>query len=165
MDSLSDEVIYNITKYTNFKVRYVNKSFNKATKFKAINMIHKAFKGHVKKLEDAKKYPEIFKRHNLKNICKASSKCAARLALVCKQARYIIRKYVSVVLPYYNNNLPEPNLKLSIHLLYCFRHNSEIKVKHRDSRIYTATMLHAVRNYRDMMIKMPLSILLNEIHF
>lgn len=164
MYSLSDEVIQNITKYTDFKVRYVNKSFNKAAKSKAVGMIRKACKLHFKKLRDAKEHPDIFKRHSLKNLCKTSSKCAAKLALVRKQARYIIRKYVSSVLPYYNINLPDPNLKLSIYLINCFRCNSEIKIKHKDSRIYTATMIHAIRNYRDMMINMPLSMLLNEIH-
>jgi len=164
MDSLAYELIQNITKYADFKVRYINKSFNKATKLKAANMIHRAFKGHIKKLEDARKHPKIFKRHNLKNMYKTSPNNKTKLLLARKQSRYVIRKYVSTIMPYYAISLPEPNLKLSIYLLNCFRLNSEIKIKHKDNRVYASTMLHAVRNYRDFLMDMPMSMLLNEIH-
>jgi len=160
MDSLSDELIYIILKYTGFKISYVNPAFTRCLKAKSANLISKSIKGHIKKLEDSITYPDLFKRHALKSYVKRMPVSNAMMILESRQIRYILSKYLYAVLIHYNINEPHANEDLINHIINCFRSNSSL-----EDGICTTSLVRAMTRYRSILMSMPLSALINEIHF
>lgn len=160
MDSISDEMIYIILKYTGFKISYVNSAFTRCLKVKAANLISKSIKGHIKKLSDSISHPDLFKRHALKDYIKRMPLTNAVIILESRQIRYILSKYLYSVMIHYDINAPSANEDLVNHIIHCFRSNSSL-----EDGICTASLIQAMTRYRSTLMSMPLSALINEIHF
>lgn len=163
MNSIPDDIIFCIVKYTGKSAINIDKRFNLAVKNNSSRIVSNAVRRFILKSKAAMSYPDIFKRNAIRIVLKDMPVRDVKYLLVNTQFNVIRAKFISI---FQNIHLAtrEINEELVEGIVQCLLGNREAQdIDHIDPGIVISSAVHAFRKYKTILNNMSVYGLINHI--